>query len=88
MSFFEQALNSTSERSQRISNRKQRDVSTTVDMTSTRFSECGSTAILLPFFLEIKTASKLRQPNLLRTILFFVQVFFNTPFNDWNWKSG
>ena len=25
-----------------------RDVSTTVDMTSSRFSECGSTAILLP----------------------------------------
>ena len=28
-----------------------RDVSTMVDMTSSRFSGCGSTAILLPFFI-------------------------------------
>ena len=52
MSFFEQALNSTSERSQRNSNRKQRDASTTVDMTYTRFSVYGSTAILLPIFIS------------------------------------
>ena len=53
MSFFEQALNSTSERSHRNSNRKQRDVSTTVDMTSTRFSVCGATAILLSLKIAI-----------------------------------
>ena len=52
MSFFGQALNSTSDRVKRrgISNNGKRDVSTTVDMTSTRFFSMWVNCYIITIF--------------------------------------
>ena len=52
MSFFGQALNSTSDRAKRrgISNNGIRDVSTTVDMTSTHFFSMWVNCYIITFF--------------------------------------